>query len=77
MKRDEVEGIAAEMRAKLAQDNRLGVLLGNADAQIVVRALEEMARTMPAWEVGDKESVTVVAQTTASGSVVATAVVQS
>ena len=78
MKRDKVEKIAAEMRAKLAQDNRLGVLLNNADAQIVVRALEEMSGTMPTWEVGDKEgSVTVDAQTAAFGSVAATQVVQS
>ena len=77
MKRDKVEKIAAEMRAKLAQDNRLGVLLSNADAQVVLRALEELSGTMPTWDVGDKESVTVVASTTASGAVAATQVVQS
>lgn len=78
MKRDKVEKIAAEMRAKLAKDNRLGVLLSNADAQVVLRALEELSGTMPTWEVSDpKGSVAVVAQTTASGAVVATQVVQS
>lgn len=78
MKKDRLEGIVAEMRAKLAQDSRLGVLLSNADARIVVWALEEVARTMPAWEVTiPGEPVAVAAQTTASGSVVEAKVVQS
>lgn len=78
MKKDRLEGIVAEMRAKLAQDSRLGVLLSNADARIVVWALEEVVRTMPTWEVTiPGEPVAVVGQTTASGSVVEAKVVQS
>ena len=78
MNKGQIERIVEEMRGKLEQDNRLGVLLSNADAQVVVRALNELIPTMPVWEVGDpKESVAVLSRTDASGAVVSTMVVQS